>query len=349
MSRVRRARRIAAAAAFGGGGLTVAGALGWALVRVEAALAQRAIGTSLGRTPPVAAARYGAGADEEVDLVVLGDSTAAGLGAASPEQTPGAIVAGGLAAISGRPVRLVGAAVVGARSEALGAQVDAALEQVAHPHVALVLVGANDVTHWVRPAEAVRHLAGAVTRLRDAGAEVVVGTCPDLGTVEPIAEPLRTLARRASRELAAAQTIAVVEAGGRTVSLGDLLGPAFAARPREMFAVDRFHPSPAGYARVGAAVLPSVCAALGIGLGTPAAAGPADPVPGAPAPVQPVAQAAVQAADAPGTEVVAVQVAGADRGPAGRWSRALWRRRAVLPAGDPGAVRTRTASGAPSS
>ena len=61
-------------------------------------------------------------------------------------------------------------------------------------------------------------------RLRDAGAEVVVGTCPDLGTIEPIAPPLRQVARLWSRRLAAAQTIATVEAGGRTVSLGSVLG-----------------------------------------------------------------------------------------------------------------------------
>ena len=67
-----------------------------------------------------------------------------------------------------------------------------------------------------------------------------------------------------SRQLAAAQTIAVVEAGGRTVSLGDLLGPEFAASPAEMFSADRFHPSVAGYASAAAVLLPSVCAALGL-------------------------------------------------------------------------------------
>ena len=109
-------------------------------------------------------------------------------------------------------------------------------------------------------------------RLRDAGAEVVVGTCPDLGTIEPVAQPLRLLARRWSRDLAAAQTVAVVEAGGRTVSLGDLLGPEFYERPHEMFSSDRFHPSAAGYARAAAALLPSVCAALGLWVGEAEAA-----------------------------------------------------------------------------
>ena len=107
-------------------------------------------------------------------------------------------------------------------------------------------------------------LEQTVRRIRALGSEVVVGTCPDLGTIQPIQQPLRSLMKRWSRDLAAAQTVAVVEAGGRTVSLGDLIGPEFDESPHEMFSKDRFHPSAAGYARAAAALLPSVCAALGV-------------------------------------------------------------------------------------
>ena len=79
------------------------------------------------------------------------------------------------------------------------------------------------MTHRIDRSVAVRHLEMAVRRLREAGAEVVVGTCPDLGAIEPVPQPLRLLARRWSRDLAAAQTVAVVEAGGRAVSVGDLV------------------------------------------------------------------------------------------------------------------------------
>ena len=58
-----------------------------------------------------------------------------------------------------------------------------------------------------------------------------MATCPDLGTIRPILPPLRWLARRWSRQLAAAQTVAVGPGRRPTVSLGDLLGPRFDAGP----------------------------------------------------------------------------------------------------------------------
>ena len=56
------------------------------------------------------------------------------------------------------------------------------------------------------------------------------GTVPDLGTIQPIPQPLRAYARWQGRSLARAQTMATVSAGGRAVSLGDLLGPVFSAK-----------------------------------------------------------------------------------------------------------------------
>jgi lysophospholipase L1-like esterase len=336
VSRATRARRVAAAAAYGGGGVTAVGLGGYALIRVQALLARRAIGTALGRTAPAAPERYGAGVGDDLRVLVLGDSSAAGLGAQTPEQTPAAIIATGLSAISGQAVRLANVARVGAVSADLDRQVGEALARLPEPDLALVLVGANDVTRRVRPAVAVRELAAAVSRLRAAGAEVVVGTCPDFGAVRPIGRPLRHLARRLSRDLAAAQTVAVVEAGGRTVSLGDLLGHDFVERHAEMFSADLFHPSPAGYARIAAVLLPTAVAALGLWPQPPSPSGPrpVGPPPREPARVAPLLEAAATAVRQPGTEVGPARVAGADRGPAGRWSHVL-RRRRQPPAGAP--------------
>lgn len=289
-------------------------------------MARRWIGTPFGRQGPQASGWYGTGTGQPIEMAMLGDSSAVGLGVEDPRETPGAVIAGGLAAVTGRPVRLTVVAVVGAESRHLSEQIDRLVETVPVPDVAVVMVGANDVTHRIKPVVAVRGLSEAVRRLRELGAEVVVGTCPDLGTIDPIAQPLRYVARRWSRELAAAQTIGVVEAGGRTVSLADLIGEEFAARPRELFSADRFHPSAAGYARAAAVLLPSVCAALGswpegVPEGRPAGRygiGTDD-----------VAHAAAKAAARAGTEVSGTAVDGATRGPRGRWAKLL--RRPSLP------------------
>lgn len=327
MGRARRARKIAATAAYGGGGLAAAsaalGVLGYAVVRVEAAIARRIVGSPFDGAP-AHDGTYGHGPGTPLRFAMLGDSTAAGLGADVPQQTVGAIIATGVSALLGRRVDLVTRAVVGAESADLDRQLAVAIEDGGRPDLVVIMIGANDVTHRVDRASAVRHLESVVRRARGLGAEVVVGTCPDLGTVEPVPQPLRLLMRRWSRDLAAAQTVAVVEAGGRTVSLGDLLGPEFYASPREMFSTDRFHPSPAGYARAAAALLPSVCAAMGVWGGTGTEERAPEPFRGEG--IGPVAVAAGQAVLAPGTEVSPTEVAGQSRGPRGRWA-ALRRRR----------------------
>ncbi|MEI2778721.1 MAG: SGNH/GDSL hydrolase family protein [Tetrasphaera sp.] len=333
MGRARRARRIAASAAYGGGGLAATvgalGALGYGVIKVEAAIARKTVGRPFDGAPDDDRV-YGSGVGEELDIVVLGDSSAAGMGADHGEQTVGGIISGGLAALTGRPVRLTNEAVVGAESGDLDRQLANALDRLPDaPDLALIMIGANDVTHRIDRSTSVRHLEAVVRRLRGMGSEVVVGTCPDLGTVQPIPHPLKALLRRWSRDLAAAQTVAVVEAGGRTVSLGDLLGAEFETSPAILFSKDQFHPSPAGYARVAAVLLPTVCAALGVWAG-------GDTLDRLPEPrrgesITPVAVAAGQAVLVPGTEVSGTDVAGTARGPRGRWAVRLLRRAAPVP------------------
>ncbi|KGN32821.1 GDSL family lipase [Knoellia sinensis KCTC 19936] len=332
MGRARRARKIAATAAYGGGGLAAAtaalGAVGYGVIKGEAMLARRIVGTPFDSSPDDDGT-YGAGPGDPIEILVLGDSSAAGMGAKHPHETVGGIVANGVAALLGRRVHLTNRAVVGAESSDLERQLAQGLESIDVPDVVVIMVGANDVTHRIDRATAVRHLEITVRRARALGSEVVVGTCPDLGTIEPLAQPLRLLARRWSRDLAAAQTVAVVEAGGRTVSLGDLLGKEFAASPRTMFSEDRFHPSAAGYARAAAALLPSVCAALGVwGHDTADRAPEARRGEG----VGPVAVAAGQAVKDAGTEVAPTEVGGQARGPRGRWAVLLRRRPDAVPA-----------------
>ncbi|MCT7352344.1 SGNH/GDSL hydrolase family protein [Streptomyces sp. 15-116A] len=329
MSRARVARRIAAGAAYGGGGVGLAGAATVGLLLAEARLARRRVGNGTSPHVPNADGLYGAAytvpGEPALRLTMLGDSTAAGQGVRRAGQTPGALLASGVAAIAERPVGLSTVAVPGARSDDLDRQVTRALADPARvPDVCVIMIGANDVTHRMPPTRSVRHLSSAVRRLRTAGAEVVVGTCPDLGTIEPVWQPLRWLARRASRQLAAAQTIGAVQQGGRTVSLGDLLGPEFAANPRELFGPDSYHPSAEGYATAAMAVLPTVCAALGLW--------PAEeerPDASRREGFLPVARAAAEAASEAGTEVTAAMPM--PSGPRGPWALLKRRRRRRVP------------------
>lgn len=316
-------KKAASAAAVGVGGLLTVGASTYGVLRAEAKLARRAIGDADAHVAD-AAGWYGRGRPgPAVTIALLGDSTAAGYGVPLVEQTPGALLASGVAAGADRRVHLRTFGVVGAKSSDLAAQVDRAL--LTEPDVAVVLIGANDVTHVVLPAVAVRHLAEAVRRLAEGGVAVVVGTSPDLGTVRPIAQPLRFMAKVWSRRLAAVQAVSVVEAGGRTVSLASILGPEFDAQPGVFFGPDRFHPSAAGYAALAGVLVPSTLAALGL-----APEHEAQPAPLRGEGVRSVREAAVEASHNPGTELEATEVGGAKRGPGGRWVTLMRRRRPTV-------------------
>ena len=286
----------------------------------EAKIARRLIGNATD-IPPDATGWYGRGRPgPAIRIALLGDSSASGYGVERVEDTTGAQLASGLAAQANRRVHLRSFAAVGAQSSALADQADAAIG--IHADLAVVLVGANDVTHSVLPSASVRHLAEGVRRLREAGLQVVVGTCPDLGTIRPIPQPLKQVAREWSRRLAAAQTITVVENGGRSVSLGDILGPEFDAAPAVLFGPDRFHPSADGYKQLASVLVPSCLAALDLL--------PEDetlPEPRRREGILPVAAAAVRAARTPGTEVDGTEVGGHQRGLRGRWVELRHRRR----------------------
>ncbi|GLY22006.1 lipase [Micromonospora sp. NBRC 101691] len=321
-ARWRIARQVVRYTAIGAGATVAAFATTTGVLLGQAKQARRTIPMAEA-PPPRCDGVYGPKLPgRPLTMVILGDSSAAGYGVHRRRETLGALLATGLSRRLHRPVRLHRFAVVGSLSAGLRHQVEAALEQ--QPDLAVILVGGNDVTNRTPPAVAVRYLTDAVRDLRAAGAEVVVGTCPDLGAIQPIQPPLRWLARRWGRQLAAAQTVAVVEAGGWTVSLGDLLGPRFAAEPGRMFAWDRFHPSAEGYAVAASVLLPTVLSALGAGPERRPALTRGEGVRSLP-------QAAQEAARHPGTEVSGTQVSGRDRGPAGRWAQL--RRRAFVAVG----------------
>lgn len=224
----------------------------------QAAVARRRIGKPLGEQSLDADRVWRPGLEgEPLDLLLLGDSLAAGLGAARRKETLGARLAKATARRLGRPVRLRTAAVVGAESRDLAGQISR-LPTDYRPDVAVIVVGGNDVTHRLPPAESARHPREAIVRLHALGARVVVGTCPDLGALRAVPQPLRRIASGLSRRLAEVQAEAAGREGAETVDLRRAVGPMFFDEPEEMFSLDRFHPSALGYRRTAEALLPAV-------------------------------------------------------------------------------------------
>ena len=313
-------RRVAKTAAFGTGAAVGATAAAAGVLAAQAVAARRAAGPR--RTvPPYADGRYGGNHGVSLRLAMLGDSLAAGLGCEHPHETPGALLAERLADRADRPVVLSTIAVVGSRSDHLADQVQRAL--IIRPTVAVIVIGANDITHFRPLRRQIRLLRRAIITLREERINVVLGTCPDLGSVRIIGPPARQVARRQSRRLAAMQAAAALQAGAIAVSLGDTLGPEFEARPSDLFSQDRYHPNPEGYAALGEVLAPAVIRAAGFDL------------PGLPTRYDlprsaDLIRAALEAAAIPGTVAEPIQPEGSG---ARRALARVWRRR--RPAADP--------------
>jgi lysophospholipase L1-like esterase len=196
-------------------------------------------------------------------FAVLGDSIAYGQGAGRRGDTAGARLAAMLAA-DGQPADLHVFAVPGARSDGLPIQVRRAVALPAD--LSLIVIGANDLTHFVAPQQAAALLADAVRTLTAAGAQVVVAPAPDLSVLPWIPVQLRAVVRTGSAALRAAQTRAALAAGACVADVDGATAAAFAADPA-LLSGDRFHPSSAGYALIADALAPAIRAAA-------AAAGP---------------------------------------------------------------------------
>jgi lysophospholipase L1-like esterase len=234
------------------GALAAAGA-GAGVLAAEVWAAARRRYAPAGSAPPVEGEFGDPGADR-LRLVVLGDSTGAGVGVTRTEDTVGGVLARRLAGPR-RRVRLAGAAIAGSGTGDLGPQVSRAL--LGRPDVAVVLVGMTDATSGA-PLSAVRqNLTDAVQRLRAGGAAVVVGTCPDLGASHVFARPLRSVVAWRGRRVAAISAAATRAAGGQAVDIGEAVGPVFRADPAA-YCEDGFHPSADGYRLIAEALLPAV-------------------------------------------------------------------------------------------
>jgi lysophospholipase L1-like esterase len=192
-------------------------------------------------------------------FVVLGDSTAAGLGAGSPEHAYATVLSERLGD-QGYRVRLRAYGLSGARvKDVLEEQVP--LAEAVSPDLVFVGIGANDSTHLTSLSSVERDMGAALDRLVATGAAVVVAGPPDM-RAHAWLEPLRSLVGWRGRQIAEAIEGAARERDLHIVPLAALAGPYFASNPEDAYASDNFHPGPGGYRAWADAIYPVLLEAL---------------------------------------------------------------------------------------
>ena len=193
-------------------------------------------------------------------FVVLGDSTAAGLGT-DADHAYATVLSERLAEATGRRIELTVLGVSGARvDDVADDQVPAAV--ALDPDLVFVGIGANDVTHLTSLARIEEDMGRALDALLATGADVVVAGAPDMRVLGWY-EPLRTLSYLRGKQVSNAIEEVARAKGAAVVELADETGHFFAADPETHFSGDEFHPSALGYRRWADAIYPVLIEALG--------------------------------------------------------------------------------------
>ena len=187
----------------------------------------------------------GAELPKPLNYVVLGDSTAAGVGADYEA---------GIAACTERElakrfrVEMINLAVSGAQlSDVREHQLSTALK--VHPDVVLLSAGANDVTHLTTVRSMRSDLRAIVQELRAANPDVkiVITGSPDMGSPPRIPRLLRGIASKRTQQVNEMFEHEARENSLVFAPIATRTGPLF-RRDRSLFAPDNFHPNERGYA-----------------------------------------------------------------------------------------------------
>lgn len=201
----------------------------------------------------------GAADGPRLRLVVLGDSTTAGVGVSRPEDALPYRLAQLIADRERRPVHVVSYGWAGARIADLPAtQLPRALEPLREGEAApflpgadvvALVIGSNDATHHTRPSRYRTDLRRALQIVRESApqARVVLAGIPAFRGALKAIEPLISLADMYARLL---RPISRVEAARAGVAYADLARhvPPRIDRTTEFLSTDQFHPSAVGYA-----------------------------------------------------------------------------------------------------
>ena len=190
--------------------------------------------------------------EQPLRLLILGDSSAAGVGAATQDEALAGHLVRELARHAGRPVAWQLVARTGLTTH--GALTWVQAEPPRPCDVVLVVLGVNDVLAQVPPARAVSERETLWSLLRDRCAPqlFVWAAAPPLEHFPLLPWPLRSVLGNDARQINRAQSHWASERGIVHLELPDQLADGQLA-VSEM-AEDGFHPTPALYARWGARV-----------------------------------------------------------------------------------------------
>lgn len=191
-------------------------------------------------------------------MVVLGDSTTAGVGVERAEDSLPYLVAQRVAEAESRPVHVVSYGWAGARvADLVGSQLPRALEPLrasetepflAGADVVAIVIGSNDATHNTPPGRFRTDLRRVLEGIRAAApsARVVLAGIPAFrGALRGI-EPLIFLADQYARLLRPISRSEADRAGAAYADLAAEVPPLIRGRT-DVLSRDRFHPSVVGY------------------------------------------------------------------------------------------------------
>lgn len=183
------------------------------------------------------------GAGPPARLVVLGESTVAGIGAVTHADGLTGQLAVALARSTGRPIAWHAVGKVGVTAR----QATALVPQVpgAPTDLVVVVLGINDVLAFTPPARWADHLLSLITGVREhlgRPVPVLIAGVPPAGQLPALPQPLRGVLGRHARSLDAASH----RLAERLPAVQHVLTEARVGE--QDVCLDRFHPSPTGYA-----------------------------------------------------------------------------------------------------